>query len=229
MGMIRKAKYKKVIALCLMFVCCMIVLSGQTAYAAPGSNPVTLPGAQTFTKPESSLADDTFTYKLTAKETGNPMPSGSMDGVYAFTASGTVSMDIGPVTFTQPGTYHYEVAQSVTSSKTGYTYDLQVYTVTVYINTALEADVIIKNEDGDKVDCIRFENQYKPLGGDPSDKGDSGTTGGSSTAGGTKGPKTGDNSMLERYQAMLGISGFLLLVWVGGLFMTRKHKKELNL
>jgi len=168
MGMIQKAHDKKIIALCMMFVCCMTVLFEQRAYAAPGSDPVTLPGIQTFTKPDASAADDTFTYKLTAIETGNPMPAGSMGDVYTFTASGTGSMDIGPVTFTHVGMYHYEAAQSVPSPKTGYTYDTKVYTITVYINTALEADVIIQKEDGGKVDSMEFENRYAPLASDPS-------------------------------------------------------------
>lgn len=155
-------------AVCLLLVCFLSVTSWQTAYAAPTANPVTLAVEQIFIKPASSSAADTFTYKLTAKETGNPMPSGSISDGYTFTIDGTSSVDTPAVTFAQTGIYNYELSQYVASPKKGYTYDTQVYTVTVYIDYAHQADVIIQKKDGTKTDRITFENTYTLLASDPS-------------------------------------------------------------
>lgn len=168
MGMILKAQGEKVTALCLLLVCFFTMVFSQTVYAVPDSNTVTLAVEQTFTKPASSSAANAFTYKLTAKETGNPMPSGSSGSVYTFTISGTGSVNIFSISFTQTGIYDYEIEQYVASPQTGYTYDAQVYTIAVYIDPALQADVIIKKQDGKKTESIVFENNYVCLASDPS-------------------------------------------------------------
>jgi len=168
MGAIRKAGNKKGIAFCLLFICFFIAMFSPAAYAAPDSNQVTLIVEQTFTKPAASSASDTFTYTLTAKETGNPMPTGSLSGVYTLTASCTGSVNVGPISFNQTGIYNYEIEQQVASPKNGYTYDTQVYTVTVYVDSSYNADVIIRKQDGAKTGSIVFENAYNALTTDPS-------------------------------------------------------------
>ena len=168
MGMIQKARNKKVTAFCLLFACLFTVMFSEAASAAPVSNPVALKVEQTFTKPAASSPADTFTYKLTALEAGNPLPSGSSGGVYSFTIDGTGSVNVGPVSFPQTGVYSYEIEQYVASPKAGYTYDPQVYTIAVYIDYAHNADVIIKKQDGVKTDGIVFGNKYAYLASDPS-------------------------------------------------------------
>jgi len=169
MSVIQKTRRGKgIIVFCLLLVSFFSVAFAQTTYAAPGSNPVTMVVEQTFTEPTSSSAADTFTYKLTAKETGNPMPSGSVGDVYTFTICGTGSVNAGPISFIQTGIYNYEIEQYIASPKTGYTYDAQVYTVTVYIDYAKNAVVIIQKQDGAKTGSIKFANKYTYLASDPS-------------------------------------------------------------
>jgi len=153
----------------MLLVCLFTLVSPQAAYAAPDD--VTLAVEQVFTKPAGSTAADTFTYTLTAQQSGSPMPAGSSGDTCTFTISDTDTVDLGPVIYSTAGTYSYEIQQTVVSAQTGYTYDRQVYTMEVYAtNTAggLQADAVVYNGNGLKVSAIVFENVYEPLASDPS-------------------------------------------------------------
>lgn len=166
---LRKKIQGKEFLLGLLLVCLLAQAFPGTAYAA--SNDITLMVEQVFTQPEGSAAEAGFTYTLTAKQPGNPMPDGSTGDLYAFDVKGTDTAMIDPITYHTTGTYSYELQQTVTSVQTGYTYDMQVYTVTVYVTNAsggLQADVIIENGNRLKVSGMKFENQYAPLPSDPS-------------------------------------------------------------
>ena len=170
MSILKKIREKRSLACGLLLVCLVTLVFPQVAYGAPADE-VTLAVGQVFTKPAGSAAADTFTYTLTAKQSGNPMPAGSSGDICTFTISNTDTIDLGPVTYSTVGTYSYEIRQTVASPQTGYTYDRQVYTVEVYAtNTAggLQADVVVYNENGLKVPAIVFENAYEPLASDPS-------------------------------------------------------------
>lgn len=165
MGVIQKAQGKKAMALCLLFIC--LFMSYLSASAASASFSVTLTVEQEFTDSASASPSDIFTYQLTANETGNPMPSGSSGGEYTFTIDGSGSVSVGPIIYDHAGVYTYELGQVITLEDTGYTYDMQTYTVKVYIKNGsggLEQEVIIvQNADGEKVSGIRFETGYAPL------------------------------------------------------------------
>lgn len=120
---------------------------------------------QNFTQPAGALADDQASYTLTAKASGTPMPSGSADGVYAFTVSGTDHIELPAISFPAYGTYVYEIAQA-TPAATGYTYDNEVYTVTVYYEASY-MELITTNRAGQKVTVIQFSHAYAPLPTDP--------------------------------------------------------------
>ena len=171
MSVIQKTRRgRKIIAFCLLMGGILTMASARTASAAPSTHPVTLTVEQVFTMPEKSAADDTFTYQVTALETGSPMPSGSVAQAYTFTIDGTGDAAVGAIDFTQAGVYRYEVRQVIASPKTGYAYDGQVYAVSIYVkNTGagLAGEVIVQNSDRDKVGSIRFENAYNPLASDP--------------------------------------------------------------
>ena len=171
MSVIQKTRRgRKIIAFCLLTGCILTMASARNASAAPSTHPVTLTVEQAVTMPEKSTADDTFTYQVTALETGIPMPSGSVGGAYTFTIDGTGDAAVGAIDFTHAGVYRYEVRQVIASPKTGYAYDGQVYAVSIYVKntgTGLAGEVIVQNSDGDKVGNLRFENTYSPLASDP--------------------------------------------------------------
>jgi len=171
MSVIQKIRRgKKTTAFCLLLACFLAAASVRTASAAPSTHPVTLTVEQVFTMPAWSTADDTFTYQVTALETGSPMPSGSVTEAYTFTIDGTGNAAVGAIDFTRAGIYRYEIKQVITAPKTGYDYDGQVYAVTIYVKNSgagLANEVIVQNSDGDKVGSIRFENAYNPLASDP--------------------------------------------------------------
>ena len=171
MSVIQKTRRgRKIIAFCLLTGCILTMASARNASAAPSTHPVTLTVEQVFTMPEKSAADDTFTYQVTALETGSPMPSGSVAQAYTFTIDGTGDAAVGAIDFTRAGVYRYEIKQVITAPKTGYDYDGQVYAVAIYVKNSgagLASEVIVQNSGGDKVGSIRFENAYNPLASDP--------------------------------------------------------------
>lgn len=73
------------------------------------------------------LSDGEFTFVINAVTEGAPMPTAasvtnSVSGVFAF----------DEITYTQPGTYQYQVREA-NGGKAGYTYSTAVYTVTVKV------------------------------------------------------------------------------------------------
>lgn len=169
MGIRKKIWGKRFLSGCMLLVCLSAQVFPLTVYAA--SNDVALAVEQVFTQPEGTTAAETFTYTLKAQQPGSPMPAGSIGDMYSFAIIDTGTGNIGPITYSTTGTYRYELRQTVAAVQTGYTYDMQVYTVTVYVTNpsgGLQADVVIENENGLKVSGIKFENQYAPLASDPS-------------------------------------------------------------
>jgi len=154
----------------MLMVCLFPLVFPQTAQAS-STYDVTLAVEQVFTKPEGSQAADTFTYTLTALESGNPMPAGSSGDICTFTITGTDTETLGTITYSTTGTYSYEIKQKVELEQTGYTYDMQVYTLRVYVKNAddgLKAEVVGMKENGYKAAAIEFANAYAPLSSDPS-------------------------------------------------------------
>lgn len=199
---------------CMLQVALLSLVPLQTACAAV-ANEVTLSVEQVVSKPTGSAAD-TFTYTLTPHQPDNPMPDSSSGGIYTFTISGTDIADIDPILFSAPGTFSYEIKQTVVSVRTGYTYDMQVYTVWVYAkNTSggLKTEVVVIKENGYKALAISFENTYTTPAGDDID-----------TTNYAKVAKTGDDARPELYQAILFIGGGLLIVFV--LFLRKRYLNE---
>jgi len=172
MSVIQKTKRgKKNIASCLLLACFLTMAAVRAVSAAPPEVPVTLTVEQAVDMPEGLSAGDTFTYQVTALEAGSPMPLGSVADTCTFTIGGTDSAVVGPIDFVRTGVYRYEIKQVVTISKTGYTYDGQIYTVVIYVknsSSGLASEIIVQNSAGDKVGDIKFENSYAPLASDPS-------------------------------------------------------------
>ena len=156
-----RTKSIKTFCTVMVFLTMLIILAPVTAYAA--ANPVKIPVNQTFNRSD----DISFTYILKSLATGNPMPVGSTAEGYLFTIAGTDSVDLGPLSYSEPGLYRYELFQVIGTEQPGYTYDKQVYTIEVYVDENLAVGVIARNEDGDKVGKIEFENRFDALPSDP--------------------------------------------------------------
>ena len=141
----------------------MLLFPVNAAAADQGTIAVTLPVVQTFTEEGGTAPGSTFDYTLKADDTSYPMPQGSADGVYDFTLTGSASAGL-LFTYDRVGVYSYTIYENTGSSE-NYTYDKNVYTVQVYIknagNTSFSSEVIAKNQSGDKVPTIGFENSYR--------------------------------------------------------------------
>ena len=157
--------WKKGIGFFLALVCIIALLPAQTAYAAPVTNPMTLQVKQKFTQPAGSSANEQVSYTLTAKNSSQPMPTGSNNGVYVFTINGTDDSSLPAISFGGYGIYEYELRQT-TAAAPGYTYDSEVYTITVYYE-ATYMEMITTNSAGKKVTEIEFSHAYDPLPTDP--------------------------------------------------------------
>ena len=154
--------------LCVAAVLLMILIAGllvpMTAYAADNTLRITV--SQIF-ETSSSSTEAVFKYKLTPLESGNPMPSGSTEEGYVFTVTGNSSAEIGPINYSQPDIYSYELCQVIETEKPGFSYDKRVYTLDVYVDAELHISLIVKNRDGNKTDRIVFENGYSVSPSDP--------------------------------------------------------------
>jgi len=151
-----KIQIKKIICT-VMILMLLFAAIPLTAYAAP--NPLSITVNQIFTT-STSAVNGTFTYRLKALDTKNPMPLGSTSEGYIFTINKTNSVDIDSIYFSKAGKYIYELSQVITKAKSGYGYDTNVYTLEVYVDADLDVILIILNKDGKKVEEITFENQY---------------------------------------------------------------------
>ena len=167
MGIFEKMHKKRFFAFFVMLACLLPLVLPQAVHAA--STDLTLTVEQVFAKPEGSQAADTFTYSLTALQSGSPMPGGSSGDTWNFTISGTDTVSIGPITYSTVGNYSYELRQTVLSEQTGYTYDMQVYTIKVQVTTddgELKTYVVVEKDNGYKASVIEFKNSYQPLASD---------------------------------------------------------------
>jgi len=85
------------------------------------------------------------------------MPAGSGPDGYAFTVTGTANMGIGPIAFRQAGQYTYGISH-ITPPASGYTYDREVYTLEIYVESNLTVTVIAYKQGGSKAADISYEH-----------------------------------------------------------------------
>lgn len=156
------AKISKAICIVLVIMVIMLACAPLTANAAADSARITV--SQIFIASEGA---GTFTYRLEALETGNPMPAGSTDDGYTFTITGSGSAVIELAAFNRQGVYRYKLFQVIGNEKPGYTYDRRVYTIEIHAGTEPDAKVIVFDENGEKTAAIIFQNSYGVLPSDP--------------------------------------------------------------
>ena len=160
MKMIFKTKKKRILCALtvLLTIMILIIVAPMNVYAA-SNNPLRMTVKQTFSTSSASV-DDTFRYRLRPLQANNPMPAGSTAAGYTFMIAGNNEVTLGPVNFTKQGLYQYELYQVIETAKINYTYDRQVYTIQVHVDSALNVIVIVLNANGAKAANIEFYNSY---------------------------------------------------------------------
>ena len=106
-----------------------------------------------------------FSYLLRPQGTAAPMPSGSGPEGYVFTMAGSSELEIGPMDFSEPGIYRYELS-CTTKDMPAYAIDRRVYTIEVQVNNGQMPLILVYGAGGEKTTQIYFLHRYGTL---PSD------------------------------------------------------------
>lgn len=184
----------------------LILLPAEEVLGAEQTASVRIPVVQQF-EARNKLPDkrnQTFRYELIREEQDAPMPDESDGDRYVFDMKGSEKKEIGPITYTRTGIWHYTMKQSVQKEEKDYDYDKQTYAISVYVENladgGLGVQMIVTNKEGNKVDEIRFKNGY---------------------AGAKTGnvARTGDVSDIGLWMALLAVSGA-----AGGVCSRRRGK-----
>lgn len=184
----------------------LILLPAEEVLGAEQTASVRIPVVQQF-EARNKLPDkrnQTFRYELIREEQDAPMPDESDGDRYVFDMKGSEKKEIGPITYTRTGIWHYTLKQSVQKEEKDYDYDKQTYAISVYVENladgGLGVQMIVTNKEGNKVDEIRFKNGY---------------------AGAKTGnvARTGDVSDIGLWMALLAVSGA-----AGGVCSRRRGK-----
>ena len=104
----------------------------------------------------------TFTFRLKTLNPNNPMPQGSSNGVKVVTITGAGETEFGEYTFTEEGTYVYEISEEV-GSDPDYAYDASTYTITYTVtddNGQLSVETMVVKDDGTEMPVATFVNTY---------------------------------------------------------------------
>ena len=184
-------------------LCCVLVFQNITVRAAEQSAEVTVPVEQVFTTEQIVPADlnRSFSYQMQAVEPLDPMPEGSENGRLEFRLKDNQQVQLGPIRYQHGGVYEYEIRQIIATKEQNYSYDEQIYHVSVYVkNTTDEkmvCQIIVENEKGEKTDGVNFRNSYQ-----------------GKTPGKPSNVKTGDESRIVFGAVLLLMSGTVLLCGV---------------
>jgi len=151
-----------------------------------------------------------FVFKLTAKETSDPMPTGSANGAKTIQITGSGEAAFGKWSYDKEGVYYYTVSEVNTGEK-GYTYDTVVYTITDVVkeeNGQLVVSRVVANDTNKRVTTLGFINKYSRSG-----------------SGSGTGPKTGDDAETALYVTLLAVGGIVAVGATIYLIAGRKRKK----
>lgn len=142
----------------------MLAFSAKPVQAADYQTTETISIKQEFTVSKGTAPSDAFNYRLTALESGNPMPEGSSSGSYDFTIKGSNMAEIGPIEYLAPGIYTYKLEPVVETNQKGYEYASNTYDISVYVTNTetggLQAAMVVKTADGTKTSEIKFDHKY---------------------------------------------------------------------
>lgn len=218
-------KTQKLINLLLLPLLFAVLLVPKQAFAEGSSCKAAIP-----VKVEVSGEEipEGMEYKVTLKAVSQEAPMPKKTSV---TIKDEGKAEFGPITYTVPGDYTYEISQKA-GKKENFTYDKKTYTVTIRVvndeKGGLKAEVwAVKDGSKNKTDTIKFQNKYST----PSDPGKSGHhhSGGSSdptpaapSVLSILAPRTGDNSNLMLWAVLLTAS-LLALIAMG---VVRRRRRD---
>ena len=165
----------------------LILLPAEEVLGAEQTASVMIPVVQQF-ETRNKLPDkrnQTFRYELIREEQDAPMPDESDGDRYAFDMKGSEKKEIGPITYTRTGIWHYTLKQSVQKEEKDYDYDKQTYAISVYVENladgGLGVQMIVTNKEPCQISvcglhcwrcpawwmekqCIRNDRLDKPIG-----------------------------------------------------------------
>lgn len=138
-----------------------IIFSVTNKYVVPLS-PDQLAIAKKITGEDTPKEDATFNFLFTAEKETNPMPGGKEGPELTYSVTGAGTIELEPITFEYPGEYVYTIKE-INDGVDYYTYDTTVYTVTFVVtqeNGELSAELTVKDNNGNEVKAIEFNNAY---------------------------------------------------------------------
>ena len=161
-----KSSFSKILLTLAALILCLAAMMSPALAAANGLT-VQLDAGITL---EGTLPDpaETYTIRLTADDSANPMPGGQTGGSYDLEITGAGAASFPEITYDKLGIYTYTIAQ-VAGSNADCTYDARTYSLTVSVINAgqgggLAVEVALR-EDGavEKTDKAVFHNAYKVI------------------------------------------------------------------
>lgn len=141
------------------------LMLAQTASAAQGTE-LTITVWQEFEllDQDTSKFNNTGTYQFSPVSPEAPMPEGSKKEGFLFSLKGSREKQEIPLKFNKNGIFVYTLLQT-TEDRKNYSYDRNVYTVTVYVGSSEKggtvSQVIVENKNGEKCGEIKFHNSFK--------------------------------------------------------------------
>lgn len=137
----------------------------QTA-AAAGKAEIALTVSQDFEfqGQDRTKLHEEGAYRFRAESPNAPMPEESTRNEFVFPLKGKKADRELPLSFTENGTYVYTLLQTTKDQK-NYSYDRNVYTITVYVGSNEKgqkvSQVTVENKNGEKCGKIEFHNSYR--------------------------------------------------------------------
>jgi len=153
-----------------LMLACLLCLLAPMAFAAPAEVKLTV--NQVFIKPASGRPEastpleETFNYQLAPLLATNPMPTGTVAGIYSFAIAGNADIEIGPIAFSTPGKYGYKLLHT-TEPMPGYVYDQSVYTLEIIVKADGTYSVVAIKDEGDKQEALQYSHSYQAIASDP--------------------------------------------------------------
>ena len=139
------------------------------AFAFGATNSVSIPVEQIFRANDGAASSGTFTYVLTPRYEGQPMPVGSVNDVYTFSITGSNTRTVVIGGFSTAGYFFYELRLAERAVSEYYTLDDIVHTLVIAVTnnvgggvTARLSAVVVGTEmvEAAKREYIRYEHAF---------------------------------------------------------------------